>query len=211
MDTRTHWEEVYGSKSAEETSWYEPHLEVSLAWISDAGSTSASIIDVGGGESTLVDDLLAKGYRALTVLDLSSTAIHKAQMRLGPESLPINWLVGDVTTYGLPSRVYNVWHDRAVFHFLTSPEQRGAYVRQLASALKAGGTAVMATFGPDGPQKCSGLHTVRYDHVSLQEELGPPFRLLRHSIVEHRTPWGTTQQFLYAMFRLEFGKVAHHE
>jgi SAM-dependent methyltransferase len=204
MDTQTHWEQLYEAKSPEDTSWYQPHLQTSLDWIADvANSRSASIIDVGGGESTLVDDLLARGYGALTVLDIASAAIKKSQERLGAAAQSVVWLVGDVMTVTLPARTYDVWHDRAVFHFLTRPEQRLAYLRQLVSALKPGGQVVMATFGPDGPQKCSGLDVRRYDAGSLGRELGQEFHLLRSSIVEHRTPFGTVQQFLYCRFRFD--------
>lgn len=201
MDMQAHWEQIYGSKSREETSWYEPHLQTSFAWISDAAKDrSDSIIDVGSGESTLVDDLLAAGYRALTVLDVAGAAIKKSQERLGPAASSVSWLVGEVTTVALPARTYGVWHDRAVFHFLTEPEQRVAYRHQLVSALKSGGQVVMATFGPQGPRKCSGLDTRRYDAESLHQEMGPDFRLVRSSIVVHQTPVGTTQQFLYCQF-----------
>jgi 2-polyprenyl-3-methyl-5-hydroxy-6-metoxy-1,4-benzoquinol methylase len=201
MDLRAHWERIYGTNSPEETSWYQPHLLTSLNWIADtARDPSASIIDVGGGESTLVDDLLVRGYHVLTVLDVAGAAIKKSQERLGPAAQSVNWVVGDGTTVTLPVRAYDVWHDRAVFHFLTEPEQRVAYVRQLVSALKAGGQVVIATFGPQGPQKCSGLDTKRYDAESLHHELGPEFRMVRSSVVAHQTPFGTTQQFLYCHF-----------
>ena len=204
MDLQSHWEQVYGSRAPDETSWYEPHLRTSLEWVREAASDlSASIIDVGGGESTLVDDLLTVGYPGLTVIDLANAAIQKSQERLGSRSQSVTWLVGDVTEANLPFRAYDVWHDRAVFHFLIEPEQRAAYIRQIVTALKAGGSVVMATFGPDGPQRCSGLDTMRYDHVSLADILGPQFRLIRHSIVNHRTPFGTTQQFLYCQFSFD--------
>ncbi|MHB1699809.1 MAG: class I SAM-dependent methyltransferase [Acidobacteriaceae bacterium] len=203
MDMQAHWENVYQTKAPEETSWYQPHLQISLDWISNAAADpSAAILDVGGGESTLVDDLLARGYRALTVLDVAGAAIRKSQQRLGPAARSIGWLVGDVAEVALPACAYDVWHDRAVFHFLTEPSQRRAYVSQLTSALKPDGQVVMATFGPEGPQKCSGLDTRRYDAESLRHELGPDFRLLRSSVVAHQTPFGTTQQFLYCHFSL---------
>ncbi len=204
MDTRAHWERIYETKSPQETSWYRPRLQTSLDWIAAAtDSLSASIIDVGGGEATLIDDLLAAGYRALTVFDIAATAIGKSQKRLGLSAKTIHWLIGDVTTFPFPVRAYDLWHDRAVFHFLTRPEQRSAYIQQLVSALRPGGQVVMATFGPDGPQTCSGLRTVRYDSASLHRELGPSFRLVRSSIEEHSTPFGTTQQFLYCHFSFD--------
>lgn len=201
MSTQSHWERIYQSKSPVETSWYQPHLQTSLEWILQAApDRSASIIDVGGGEATLVDDLLLREYGALTVLDVSGAALGKSQNRLGDEAKGVNWVVGDVTEASLPVRAYDIWHDRAVFHFFTEAEQRAAYVRQLTSSLKAGGQVLMATFGPDGPQKCSGLPAQRYDAQSLLRELGPKFRIVKHLIADHQTPFGTTQQFLYCQF-----------
>jgi 2-polyprenyl-3-methyl-5-hydroxy-6-metoxy-1,4-benzoquinol methylase len=204
METQAYWEQLYESKSPEETSWYQPHLQTSLDWISDAAKDkSASIIDVGGGESTLVDDLLGAGYRSLTILDVAGSAIKKSQWRLGSTAQSVGWLVGDATTVALPSCAFDVWHDRAVFHFLTEPAQRAAYVSQLVSALKPEGQVVLATFGPQGPEKCSGLDTRRYDKESLQDQMGPDFLLVRSLIVQHHTPFGTTQQFLYCHFSLD--------
>jgi SAM-dependent methyltransferase len=201
MGVQTYWDQIYGAKSPEETSWYQPHLQTSLRWISEATQDrSAAIIDVGGGESTLVDDLYTQGYHTLTVLDVAGAAIKKSQKRLGTVARSINWVVGDVTTVALPFHTYNLWHDRAAFHFLIEPEQRLAYVRQLTKALKAGGQVVISTFGPQGPQRCSGLDTKRYDAESLHREMGPDFQLVRNSVVEHRTPSGATQQFLYCQF-----------
>lgn len=205
MASQSHWERIYQTKSPQETSWYQPHLQPSLDWISDAcPNRSASIIDVGGGESALVDDLLVRQYRALTVLDVAEGAIKKSQDRLGAEAKGVNWLVGDVTEVSLLPRAYDVWHDRAVFHFLIEAEQRSAYIRQLSSSLKIGGHVVIATFGPEGPEKCSGLVTKRHDAPLLQHELGQDFRLMRSSIVEHKTPFGRTQQFLYCHFILGY-------
>lgn len=204
MDAQAHWEYIYQTKSPEETSWYRPHLEISTGWVSAAVTgLSSSIIDVGAGESTLVDDLLAAGYRNLTVLDIAGAAIRKFQRRLGPAAQSVHWLKGDVTIAALPAHAYDLWHDRAVFHFFTEPEQRAMYLRQLVSALKPGGQVVMATFGPQGPEKCSGLHTKRYDAESLHHELGRRFHLVRSSVVKHQTPMGTMQQFLYCQFTLD--------
>ncbi|MGC1363049.1 MAG: class I SAM-dependent methyltransferase [Silvibacterium sp.] len=203
MGTQSHWERIYQTKSPEQTSWYQPHLQTSLDWITDAApDRSAAIIDVGGGQSTLVDDLLTLQYRALTVLDVAEAAIRNSRQRLGPAAKNIQWLTGDVTKVSLPPRAYDVWHDRAVFHFLAQPEQRSAYVRQLALSLKMGGHVVIATFGPDGPETCSGLATRRYDAQSLQRELGQNFRMVKSSAVDHQTPFGTMQQFLYCHFIL---------
>ena len=164
MDARSHWEAVYRTKQPNEVSWYRPHLDVSLQLIDEAvPSRDAKIIDVGGGESTLVDDLLDRGYSNLSVLDLSSIALDVAKTRLGNRARAVNWLYGDVTTFAFASNEYDFWHDRAVFHFLTDPSDRAAYVRQVAHSVKSGGHVVVATFGPEGPTKCSGLNVVRYD------------------------------------------------
>ena len=206
MSTPTHWDGIYKAKTPVETSWYEPHLEISLQWILKATpDLNAPVIDVGGGESTLIDDLLARGYRALTVLDLSQTALANAQRRLGGAARNVAWVSGDVTQFPLPPRAFDLWHDRAVFHFLTQSKNRAAYVRALSASLRENGQVVMATFGPEGPQKCSGLPTMRYDVDALQRELGPEFRLVRHEVVDHRTPFGTTQQFLYSQFAFHAG------
>jgi len=158
MDARSHWDAVYTTKAPDAVSWYRPHLEKSLEIIERiARDRSVSIIDVGGGESTLVDDLLARGYQSVAVLDVSPTAIEVTKRRLGQTADRVQWVVGDITNVELPSNAYDVWHDRAVFHFLTTMEQRVAYVRQVARAVKPGGHVLVSTFGPEGPTKCSGL------------------------------------------------------
>ena len=204
MDMQAHWEHLYRTKAPNKTSWYQPHLETSLDWVvRAAGDHSAAIIDIGAGESTLIDDLLGHGYVALTVLDVSDQAIRKAKQRLGPAASRIRWILSDITEATLAADAYDVWHDRAVFHFLVEPEQRVAYVRQLVRSLRAGGQVVIATFGPDGPAKCSGLDVQRYDATSLQRELGTSFHLVRNALVLHKTPFGTTQQFLYCQFSFD--------
>jgi SAM-dependent methyltransferase len=203
MEAQEHWERVYGTKAPTEVSWFRPHLETSLALVERfAGDNSASIIDVGGGESTLVDDLVAKGYRQVTVMDISQTALDHTRQRLGPISGQVHWIVADVTRASLPAHVYDVWHDRAVFHFLTEPAQRLAYVRQVVSAVKPGGHVVMGVFGPQGPNKCSGFDVIRYDAASLQAEFGSGFHLVESFLELHNTPFGTTQQFLYCSFQV---------
>jgi len=204
MDAQTHWENIYGTKAADSVSWYRPHLETSLELIERAATVhSASIIDIGGGESTLVDDLLSRGYHNISVLDISQTAVDVNKKRLGPASEHIRWLVADITKAKLESCAYDVWHDRAVFHFLTAPEERVAYVRQVVHAVKPGGHVIVSTFGPEGPTKCSGLDVVRYDAESLHQEFGLRFRLLGSSKVLQRTPFDTVQQFLYCFCRIE--------
>lgn len=201
IDVRQHWEGVYRTKSPDQTSWYEPHLNTSLEWIAKAApERSSAIIDVGAGESTLPDDLLALGYCNITVLDIAEGALRRSQARMCRAAEQIRWIAGDVTQVALPEHGYDLWHDRAVFHFLIDAVDRVAYVRQLASALKSGGHALIATFGPEGPERCSGLITSRYDAAALARELGADFLLQKSSLVEHLTPRGTTQQFLYCDF-----------
>jgi 2-polyprenyl-3-methyl-5-hydroxy-6-metoxy-1,4-benzoquinol methylase len=203
MDTKRHWKKVYTTKASDAVSWYRLHLDTSLALIERAAeSRSAAIIDVGGGESTLVDDLLLRGYQNISLLDVSQTAIDVTQQRLGPAAEQVQWLVGDITEIELKSDEYDVWHDRAVFHFLVTPEQRIAYVRQVARSVKHGGHVIISTFGPEGPTKCSGLEVMRYDEGSLHGEFGAPFRVVERSTGLHQTPFGTTQQFLYCYCRL---------
>ncbi len=168
-----------------------------------AGGRNASIIDVGGGESTLADDLLERGYEHLTVLDISETALAESKKRMGAASARVRWIVADVTAAGFERGTYDVWHDRAVFHFLTAPEKRGAYVRNVARAVKPGGHVIVGTFGPDGPTKCSGLDVMRYDPDHLHDEFGAQFRPLESREEIHTTPAGKIQQFLYCMCRVE--------
>jgi len=204
MDVQTHWEKIYAEKAPKAVSWYRPHLETSLALIEQTASgRSASVIDVGGGESTLVDDLLAREYENISVLDISQSAIDANRKRLGKAAAHVHWLVANITNVELQSSTYDVWHDRAVFHFLTAAADRNAYVRQVAHAVKRGGHVIVSTFGPEGPARCSGLDVVRYDAESLLSELGAHFSMLGSSTELHRTPFGTIQQFLYCHCRVE--------
>ena len=204
MDSQTHWDRIYKEKAPDAVSWYRPHLETSLDLIKKlAPERTSAIIDVGGGESTLVDDLLAHGYHDITVLDISQTAIEANRKRLAELSNHVKWIVGNITRIDFQPAVYDVWHDRAVFHFLTASNDRVAYVRQVAQAVKQGGHVIVSTFGPEGPTKCSGLNVVRYDSESLHNEFGVHFRLLGSTKELHQTPFGTTQQFLYCYCRVE--------
>jgi 2-polyprenyl-3-methyl-5-hydroxy-6-metoxy-1,4-benzoquinol methylase len=204
LDAKTHWEKVYTDKSPEAVSWYCPHLETSLALIERvADERQTSIIDVGGGESTLVDDLLVRGYNNITVLDVSQIAIDLAKKRLGSAAEQVRWVVADITEIELQPRAYDLWHDRAVFHFLTAHERRIAYVRQVAHSVKPGGHVIVSTFGPEGPTKCSGLEVMRYEGESLHREFGARFRLIESSTELHHTPFGTTQQFLYCYCQID--------
>jgi SAM-dependent methyltransferase len=204
MDKQEHWERVYTSKAPDQVSWYCPHLSRSLELIERASvPLSGAIIDVGGGESTLVDDLLARGYEDISVLDISQTAIELSKERLGKDAERVHWITGDITRADLEPSRFDVWHDRAVFHFLTAPADRAAYVRQVVRAVRPGGHVIIGTFGPEGPTRCSGLDVVRYGADSLHGEFGSRFRLLESSEQLHRTPMGTIQQFLYCYCRLE--------
>lgn len=202
MSLAEHWDSVYRTKAAEALSWHAPRLETSLEWIERAApDRAAAVLDVGGGVASLAGDLLASGYENLTVLDLAPAAIERARAelrgRMGDGADRVRWIVGDVLTLELPAAAWDLWHDRAVFHFLTRPEERAAYVRQVERALGPGGRVVMATFGPEGPERCSGLPTCRYDAAGLQREFGSGFAVVRSAVVEHRTPWGAAQPFLY--------------
>jgi ubiquinone/menaquinone biosynthesis C-methylase UbiE len=204
VDAKTHWEKVYATKTPDAVSWYRRHLDRSLALIERAvPERSASIIDVGGGESTLVDDLLLRGYTNITVLDVSQGAIDVTRSRLGSAADQVRWIAADITQVELEPRAYDLWHDRAVFHFLTVPEQRTAYVGQVARSVKPGGHVIVSAFGPEGPTKSSGLEVVRYDAESLHREFGVSFRLVESSTELHRTPFDTTQQFLYCYCRID--------
>ena len=204
MDARAHWQNVYQTRQPDEVSWYRPHLETSLALIESAApDRGARVIDVGGGASTLVDDLTSLGYREVAVLDVSSAALDIAKDRLGANrAASIDWLCGDVTSLSLPTHRYDLWHDRAVFHFLTRPAERAAYVRQVLHATKPGGRVIVATFAPNGPQKCSGLDVARYDPDALHAALGSAFRLERQLADAHRTPAGAIQAFTVCDFRI---------
>lgn len=203
MNIKAHWEQVYRTKQPNEVSWYRHHLDVSLQLVEKAvGNLDASIIDVGGGESTLIDDLLAHGYRTLSVLDLSSGALSVAKERLQGQAAKVSWLCGDIRTFALPRHAYDVWHDRAVIHFLTRRNDRAAYVRQVANAVRPGGHVIVATFGPNGPTKCSGLDVVRYDPSALHDEFGARFELIDHVTELHQTPAGVGQEFTYCYCKL---------
>ena len=203
MVNKQHWETVYQTKAADAVSWYRPHLDTSIDLIVEAvPDRDAAIIDIGGGEATLVDDLLAKGYRQLSVLDISQVAIEVAKQRLGMQAAQVTWLSANALKASLPKQHFDLWHDRALFHFLTATEQRTAYVDQLTQALKPGGHVVIATFSPQGPERCSGLEVVRYDAASLQRALGSRFELVESLLELHHTPWNTTQSFTYCHFQL---------
>lgn len=203
FDAKTHWQDVYGSKATTAVSWYQETPAPSLDLLRLAGATPATgIIDVGGGASILADALLALGYGDLSVLDISQAALEAAQARLGAGAGKVDWIVADVTQWH-PARSYDIWHDRAAFHFLVEEESRVAYVERLHSALRVGGHAIIGTFAPDGPEKCSGLPVQRHDARSLAAALGAGFRLVDSRRHDHATPWGATQHFHFGTFRRE--------
>jgi len=197
-EKQAHWDKAYAAKSTTSQSWYRPHLEISLALIRRAApDLSTPVIDIGAGESTLLEDLIAGGYTHLSALDISPQALQHLRTRLGPASNRMSWHCGDILTIPLRQAYFGLWHDRAVFHFLTSPAVRAAYVNQAASALRPGGHVILATFAPNGPTQCSGLPVMRHDANSILHEFGPRFRLEATATELHTTPAGATQPFIY--------------
>ncbi|MDA9983378.1 class I SAM-dependent methyltransferase [Gammaproteobacteria bacterium] len=202
MSKKDHWEQVYSTRLTERLGWYKPHLQTTLSWIEGLGlDADAPIIDVGGGASTLAEDLLHAGYRSITVLDISEKALSSVKARLGKEVERVTWLECDITSVELPTDFYELWHDRAVFHFLTTPEQRRKYRANLVRALKPGGNLIVSTFAPEAPRKCSGLPVQRYNLKQLENTLGAEFELRQHHNELHITPGGVEQMYLYCHFR----------
>ncbi len=202
MSQKDHWEQAYASKPTEKQGWYEAHLRTSTAWIKDLGlADDAPILDVGGGASTLVDDLLEASHRAITVLDISEKALSSARTRLGAKAELVAWLHGDITSVDLPTNFYAVWHDRAAFHFLILPEQQKKYLDNLLKSLKPDGHLILGTFASEAPTMCSGLPVQRYSPEKLESILGGGFELSRHQKELHVTPGGAEQMYLYCHFR----------
>lgn len=204
-----HWNHIYKTRPSNDLSWYAPRLGYSLDFIARAlPNTDATIIDIGAGASTLADDLLAQGYRYLSLLDISDAALDVVRARIGAHADQVQYLVGDVTSLALPEHAYDIWHDRAAFHFLRDVEQRNAYLGQLRRALRPGGQAVIATFADDGPARCSGLPVVRYGPQALAATLGAGFKLEECALEDHHVPGGAVQKFLYCRFRYDDVPVA---
>jgi trans-aconitate methyltransferase len=199
-DYRAHWQSIYAAKGEREVSWFQDDAQPSLALIEEVASPSSAVIDIGGGASRLADALHERGFLDLTVLDLSSAALLAAKKRIGSGAERIQWIVSDITTWE-PPRAFDVWHDRATFHFMVAESDRAAYLFRLARALKPGGHAIIATFAPDGPEQCSGLPVRRYDAETLRQTLGPGFRLMCTRRHEHVTPWGAAQPFQFSVLR----------
>jgi SAM-dependent methyltransferase len=202
MSNKSHWENIYEKKGATQVSWYQEHVRLSLEYIQQTGiQETAHIIDVGGGASTLVDDLVELGFEHISVLDISATALQLARERLGQHAAKVNWLEADITKADLPYRAYDVWHDRAVFHFLTEAADRARYVENVLHAVRPGGHVIVATFANDGPDRCSGLEVIRYGPKELHHEFGDSFDLVNSSHETHHTPFGTEQRFIYCYCR----------
>jgi 2-polyprenyl-3-methyl-5-hydroxy-6-metoxy-1,4-benzoquinol methylase len=203
MDPRRHWQKVYTARKPTEVSWYQPSADLSLSMIRRvAPRRSSTIIDVGGGASTLVDGLLAEGYEGVTVLDVSGAALGEVQARLGKDSDRVTWLEANVLETSLPAHAYDVWHDRAVFHFLTDLAGRRAYVERVHDSVRPGGFVIVAAFASDGPLRCSGLDVARYGPRELHGQFGSDFQLLESTREEHRTPAGAMQPFTYCLCRV---------
>lgn len=202
MNAKTHWEHIYETKPPTQVSWYQEHAQYSLQFIQKAGvQKSDHIIDIGGGASRLVDDLLEQGFQNLTVLDVSARALQLARQRLGPRAAQVSWIEADITQVDLPEQAYDLWHDRAVFHFLTEATHRQRYVETVRHAVRQGGHVIVATFALDGPDHCSGLEVERYSPESLHEEFGEGFELRDSRRETHHTPFGTQQKFIYCYCR----------
>lgn len=202
MESQDHWEHVYRTKPSHGVSWYRPHLELSLELLRGAGLGAHSrVIDVGGGASTLADDLLAWPVAQVTVLDLAATALDVARHRLGARAAQVDWRVGDITTAALPPAHYTHWHDRAVLHFLTEPDAARGYAAQAAYTVAPGGHAIIGGFAPDGPERCSGLVVARRSAQDIADLLGPAFTLLEARHERHHTPGGSEQAFVWAVLR----------
>jgi SAM-dependent methyltransferase len=200
VDTAGQWDQAYDAGDTTR-SWFQEHAGQSLSMLDAAGTTQQdSVIDVGGGASTFVDDLLDRGHHDVTVLDISATGLDAARNRLGHAAVDVTWVVADLLRWQ-PPRSYRVWHDRAVFHFLTADDQRQQYLQVLNAATATGSVAVFGTFAPDGPQRCSGLPVARYSSIELAGELGDPWRLTFEAREQHRTPGGAIQPFTWAVFR----------
>jgi SAM-dependent methyltransferase len=198
---QAHWENVYGTKGEKEVSWFQDSPTISLDLIDATGvAKGASILDIGGGASRLIDALLDQGFESLTVLDLSEKALATTRARLGRKAANVRWIVADVTKWE-PAETYDVWHDRAAFHFLMEPHDRAAYAERLREAVRLGGHVIIGTFAPDGPERCSGLPVMRHDAVSLGETFGRSFELMESRRHDHQTPMGGIQRFQFSRFR----------
>lgn len=200
-DRQAHWDATYSAKGEAGVSWFEERPTTSLELIADIGATpSSTIVDIGGGASRLVDALVEAGWQSVAVLDVAPAALAAARARLGEAAGRVEWIAADVTRWN-PDRAFDIWHDRAAFHFLIDPADRAAYLERLRIAVKPGGHAIIAGFAPDGPERCSGLPVQRYGADSLAATVGAPFELVHTRQHLHRTPWGSVQSFQYSVLR----------
>ncbi len=205
LERQSHWQNVYQTKGERDVSWFQEVPAISLDLIRATGAgPDASIIDIGGGASRLVDALVREGFRSLSVLDVSEKALATSRERLGPSAKNVTWIVADVTAWR-PDKGYDVWHDRAAFHFLTEPADRAAYAECVRNAVRPGGHIIIGTFAPDGPERCSGLPVLRHDATSIGELLGPSFKLIESRRHDHQTPGGSIQRFQFSRFQRQTG------
>lgn len=201
LERQAHWQNVYQTKDEKAVSWFQERPDISLDLIHATGvDAGASIIDIGGGASRLVDALVGEGFKTVSVLDLSEKALATSKARLGAEGAQVQWIVADITQWQ-PSQTYDVWHDRAALHFLIDPKDRAAYVERVLKAVRIGGHVIIGTFAPDGPERCSGLPVVRHDAAMLGELLGPSFALTETRRHDHQTPSGAIQKFQFSRFQ----------
>ena len=201
FDRKAHWENIYSTKKLNEVSWYQPKPETSLGFIQDLNiSKTASIIDIGGGDSFLVDNLLKLGYTNVTVLDISRKAIERAKKRLGKQSEQVTFIEADASNF-MPSQTYDLWHDRAAFHFLTDEKEIENYIKAAENGVKSSGNMIIGTFAVDGPTKCSGIEIKQYSKTSLSDRFGKQFKKLDCKKLGHKTPFDTIQNFVFCTFQ----------
>lgn len=204
LERQSHWQNVYQTKGERDVSWFQETPAISIDLIHATGVTAgASVVDIGGGASRLVDSLVDEGF-AVTVLDISERALATSRERLGPYATRVSWIVADVAAWR-PEKTYDIWHDRAAFHFLTEPGDHAAYAACIQSALRPGGHVIVGTFAPDGPERCSGLPVVRHDAASISGVLGSTFKLIESRRQDHRTPGGSVQRFQFSRFQRHTG------
>jgi len=203
FDKKAHWEKIYNTKSLNEVSWYQPTPETSLNFIYEFNvPKNAKIIDVGGGDSFLVDHLLQLGFTAITVLDISASALDKAQLRLGEKASLVKWIVADASTF-IPKEKYDFWHDRAAFHFLNNDIEIDAYLTSVKQGLSTNGILVIGTFSENGPEKCSGIPIKQYSENSMTKRLNNFFKKIKCITVDHLTPFNTIQNFIFCSFKMK--------
>jgi len=201
FDRRKHWEDIYHAKETNEVSWYQPNPATSLDFVQQFNiPKSAKIIDIGGGDSYLVDRLLDQGYEDITVLDISESALERAKLRLGDRANNVKWIVSDAVTFK-PMEKYDFWHDRAAFHFLTQPEEIECYIDNVQQSIQPNGILVVGTFSEQGPKKCSGIEIKQYSETTMSDRLNKYFEKIKCITVDHTTPSGTIQNFVFCSFR----------